>query len=676
MKWRIYLMIAILFSTSIDTYGQEIESQIVANYKSYSYNSSKEAAYLKTDKKIYFSGGLIAFNLIIFDQYLSPTGLSKIAYIELIHESSKLDEKYVLRLENGMLEGHIQIPADAPTGNYQIVAYTQFMRNFDFDYLSQKLPIYIQNTSDSPQKVVSEIRYDSLSNSNDVSSLTTDYGIDLRVEQSKVNIAVSSSDKSSKDYYLVSEGFGSLQFIAKLKLRKKQSFLSIPKDQFVGSFQKLILVDEDKNIFAIRYFFLEESDPSISKEVIFQNRLELGLEKNLISTIELSQNTFGLDTLDLFRRMYRLFYEIPLSTRITHLSYDELISTTYLSQYSKYGVNRWTGVLKAPDASQSIKYYPEDNIQMKGQVKGDLKLLNNTTLNIHFFKNNLDIGIPLGASGQFATDLIIPVGKDAFYATIADPNEKDISQKFTLEFNSSAKSKYVNSVDFYDKNVTDELIEEQSNFNYILSTFNNASTIKKFFWENSRFDRKIKIEDYRDIGSFEEFLREVVTGVTVRKKDEIKSLRMINSDGGDFFAGPPLIILNNSVLKNPDFLFELPLESIESVNLIFSEESLGNFGEPFKNGVIAIAYEDSDLSIPSSSLSANYFEFVGYHRRVANNEVMKGFSSTKIMNIISENYFAKSLEQNKESGVFKLTIQGIKEDGTYYRSSKDVTIEN
>jgi hypothetical protein len=674
MKWRVYLIVVTLSSLSITGNSQEMESEIVERYNSYNYNHSKEAAYLKTDKKIYFSGGIIGFNLVIFDQYMRPSRLSKIAYLELVHESNNMHEKYVIRLENGIQEGSIQIPPGVPTGNYQLIAYTQFMKNFDFEYLSQRLPIYIQNTSDTPKSVVSNIRYDSLSNLNVDEDSNNEYGIDLRVEQSKINIEVSSSERDSKDYYLVSEGFGSLQFIAKLKLKRKSSFLSFSNDQFKGSFQKLILLDEDKNVVALKYFYLEKS-ASVSKEVIFQNRLELGLKENLVSIIELNQDSFDLDTLDLFKRVYRLFYEIPLSKRINDLRYDELISTTYLSENSKYGLSRWSEILNDFDTNPAIKYYPEDNIQLTGQVKGDLESLSNSTLNIHFFKNNLDIGIPLSASGQFSEDLIIPVGKDAFYATIIDQNGKDISAKFKLEFNTFPNSQYVDLVDFHSTQLTNELIENQKNFNYILSTYNHSSTLKKFFWENSQFDRKIKIADYRDIDSFEEFLREVVTGVTIRKRDEIKSLRMINSDGGAFFDGSPLIILNNSVLKNCDFLFELPLESVESINLIFTEKSLNNFGEPFKNGVLAIAYDDSRIPIPKSSLNESYFEFVGYQERISYNEVMKGFSSSKMMNIISADYFEKSLEHNKESGVYKLTLQGISQDGTFYKSSKEVLIE-
>ena len=73
---------------------------------------------------------------------LEASDISKIAYVELIGKDRTRVFKHKLKLENGSGEGYFFIPADLKTGNYKLVAYTNWTRNNKFkNYFVKELYI-------------------------------------------------------------------------------------------------------------------------------------------------------------------------------------------------------------------------------------------------------------------------------------------------------------------------------------------------------------------------------------------------------------------------------------------------------------------------------------------------------------------------------------------------------
>lgn len=89
-----------------------------------------ERLYLSTDRSSYIAGEDLWVSGYCLDVTnsvrLSP--VSSIAYIELHNESSVvLTAKFALI--NGRGSGHLNLPANLPTGNYRVIAYTKYMLN-------------------------------------------------------------------------------------------------------------------------------------------------------------------------------------------------------------------------------------------------------------------------------------------------------------------------------------------------------------------------------------------------------------------------------------------------------------------------------------------------------------------------------------------------------------------
>ncbi|HTO34758.1 MAG TPA: MG2 domain-containing protein, partial [Flavobacterium sp.] len=130
----VLLLILVLFQ-STNTFSQESES-IISN------TTLAEKIYLQLDKDIYTTGSTIWFKSIVTTSLdNAPTDLSGILYVELISAEKKLIEKKLIKLNQGIGEGHFDLPEILPTGNYLIRAYTEWNRNFDSDFFFEK---YVQ----------------------------------------------------------------------------------------------------------------------------------------------------------------------------------------------------------------------------------------------------------------------------------------------------------------------------------------------------------------------------------------------------------------------------------------------------------------------------------------------------------------------------------------------------
>ena len=87
-----------------------------------------ERIYLQTDKQFYLAGELLRLKLYTTDTDGKLLSLSKIGYVELIHDSIP-EVQVKVDIQDGTGAGWMELPAMLPTGYYRMVAYTRFIRN-------------------------------------------------------------------------------------------------------------------------------------------------------------------------------------------------------------------------------------------------------------------------------------------------------------------------------------------------------------------------------------------------------------------------------------------------------------------------------------------------------------------------------------------------------------------
>ena len=103
-----------------------------------------ENVYLETDRPDYLAGDTIWFSAFVLDNLLmDSTLLSRILYVDLINADNSPEKHLKLIISNGRSYGDFVLARDAKNGIYRLRAYTQYMRNFQGEYLFEKeIPVH------------------------------------------------------------------------------------------------------------------------------------------------------------------------------------------------------------------------------------------------------------------------------------------------------------------------------------------------------------------------------------------------------------------------------------------------------------------------------------------------------------------------------------------------------
>ena len=98
-----------------------------------------ENVYVETDRPDYVAGDTIWFSAFVLDNlHMDSTSVSRILYVDLINADNKLEKHLKLIISNGRTCGDLALRKDAKNGIYRLRAYTQYMRNFQSEYLFEK----------------------------------------------------------------------------------------------------------------------------------------------------------------------------------------------------------------------------------------------------------------------------------------------------------------------------------------------------------------------------------------------------------------------------------------------------------------------------------------------------------------------------------------------------------
>ncbi len=84
--------------------------------------------------------------------------LSKIIYVELVSEDKRSVVKHKLRLENGQSYADFFVPSSLSSGNYKLIAYTNWMRNKNLFYENDLL--IVNSFSKDQSKILRTVEYD------------------------------------------------------------------------------------------------------------------------------------------------------------------------------------------------------------------------------------------------------------------------------------------------------------------------------------------------------------------------------------------------------------------------------------------------------------------------------------------------------------------------------------
>lgn len=89
-------------------------------------NVLRERVYMQTDKELYIAGETVWLKLLTTDAGGAPVSFSKVGYVELLGSDAAY-KQVKIEISDCVGTGWLDIPAELPTGYYNLVAYTQYM---------------------------------------------------------------------------------------------------------------------------------------------------------------------------------------------------------------------------------------------------------------------------------------------------------------------------------------------------------------------------------------------------------------------------------------------------------------------------------------------------------------------------------------------------------------------
>ena len=134
-----------------------------------------EQIFVQTNSTFLITGETLYFK--IFCQQRKnhkPTMLSKVAYLELVDELGTPVFQTKISLQKGSGHGDLFIPSTFSSGNYTLIAYTRWMRNFSMDSFFQNRITIVNpfrlpaTTSSNSNKKIPQENVPTLSQPNDV----------------------------------------------------------------------------------------------------------------------------------------------------------------------------------------------------------------------------------------------------------------------------------------------------------------------------------------------------------------------------------------------------------------------------------------------------------------------------------------------------------------------------
>ncbi len=131
------------------------------NFAAWQKNNLQEKLYVHTNKSFYLTGEILWFKLYNTDGSTNKLlDLSKVAYVELLDNKHIAVLQAKIPMSQGTGTGSFYIPFSLSNGNYELRAYTHWMKNFDADYFFDKQITIINPVKISPPAKPAPLAYD------------------------------------------------------------------------------------------------------------------------------------------------------------------------------------------------------------------------------------------------------------------------------------------------------------------------------------------------------------------------------------------------------------------------------------------------------------------------------------------------------------------------------------
>ena len=251
----------------------------------------EEMVYVHTNSNLAFAGEYLYYQfygILPAKKTLSP--ISKVGYVDLLNEDQKIIFQHKLALADGTASSEFFVPADLPSGNYKLIGYTNWMRNFRPENLFKK-DITILNPYLGDQKIF-------LADSTLTNYATLKKTVSTNITSSTNPITIRTSQnvygkREKVTLSIVSNTLSGLSGSYSLSVRKKEKLSTAPNIR-INDLKITIANNPDISIFP----YLPETKGAIISGKIADEPIEVNGYQKLMISFPGDNSVFKIATAD------------------------------------------------------------------------------------------------------------------------------------------------------------------------------------------------------------------------------------------------------------------------------------------------------------------------------------------------------------------------------------------
>lgn len=238
----------------------------------------QEKIFLHLNTTTFVTGETLYFKVYCMNPVKNSTSLiSKIGYIELIDNNKQVVSKSKVYLEKGIGEGNYFIPTTLNTGNYKLIAYTQWMLNkslSNFEVLDLIIinPYKPKQIESNKNQSITNAKHNTKPSQNESSvtnTITIQKDKKIYLNREKVNLKITpTSGKLEKGNYSIS-----VRKQVNLPVKKQKNALEFKENNYDKNYKNSIT--NNKILPELRGELISGSISSKKKELSIENKIIL-----------------------------------------------------------------------------------------------------------------------------------------------------------------------------------------------------------------------------------------------------------------------------------------------------------------------------------------------------------------------------------------------------------------
>ena len=506
-----------------------------------------ERILLYSDREVYIAGENLLFSMrLLSADKMNDLQLSKIAYLAIRNSNNKIVINAISKIEKGFSSGSIYLSDTLSSGLYQIIAYTNVMRNSDESFYFQKT-IYIANRFDQ--------KLNDFDESSDTKFQHSEAGKPDSISSSSINKTDSAKLPETETVRNDNPGISGLKISTnKYKYNNREK---------ISAYLEFNSPDND----SIMHFSISVAE-SQSLRSIFVSDIYNANDKQLLNHESITSSLTSTDLKYQTSRTDSMIYLLEnngyiLKGKVTDINKNETVPGIYV-------------LLSMPDTILSLDYAITDDSGQFYFLLSDYYEGKKLILSIYGPGGKIS-GYKIEVEDKFTLHQPVPVKRGKL-----NPNLKDY-------ISNSQEKVWIQKVYGTNQNLLGK--------NNVMS-----APISLIF---SKPQLVIYPADYTEFPDLIEMAKNIIPGLRLRKVNDTYTATLLGMDNDNKINASPAIFLDGVLIDDISKILNLGTDKIERIEMI---KSAWFFGDIEFHGIVSIfskKFEIERIQLPKSSLAIN-----------------------------------------------------------------------